>query len=38
MPTNNFRLSIDALPSGLYLVIGERDGQIVDQAKFIIED
>jgi hypothetical protein len=38
IPSENITLSIDVLPSGMYLVIGERDGKILDQAKFIIID
>ena len=37
-PINSLKLSIDTLPSGMYLVVGERNGKIVDQIKFIVVD
>lgn len=37
-PLENLKLPIDALPVGMYLVLGERDGKIVDETKFVIVD
>ncbi len=37
-PTESFQLSVESLPSGMYIVIAARDGKILDQAKFIIAD
>ena len=35
-PLDNAQLPIDILPSGMYIVVGERNGKIVDQVKFIV--
>ena len=32
------KLSVKTLPSGMYIAIGERDGVIIDEAKFIVTD
>lgn len=38
IPGENFIISLDELPSGMYLVVGERGGKIVDEEKFVITD
>jgi hypothetical protein len=37
-PGANIILSLDQIPSGMYVAVAERDGKVVDEVKFVIAD